>query len=113
MGRCRTAAKLPSREAAELPSLQPEPTQRCGCRVSGCTNRSIRAALRPPTRSNPRRAASQLQSNNTLPHSPASSVANACSKSAAGYSWVMTGVTSRPVWSMVVILYQVSNIRRP
>ena len=49
----------------------------------------------------------------TLPEWPERMTAKASSYSAMGKWWVMTGVTSSPLWTIAVILYQVSNISRP
>ena len=53
------------------------------------------------------------QESRTLPARPEFAMPKASWKSSAANRWVITGVTSRPDWSMAVILYQVSNISRP
>ncbi len=49
----------------------------------------------------------------TLPELPERITSMASSYSSAAKWWVITLETSRPVWSMASILYQVSNILRP
>ena len=54
-----------------------------------------------------------VQSRMTLPDWPERMMSKPCSKSSMAKRWVMAGATSRPLWSMEAILYQVSNISRP
>jgi hypothetical protein len=59
------------------------------------------------------RHACSLQSRMTLPVSPVRIAANASSNRSAGKRCVITGVMSRPLCSIDVIMYHVSYIWRP
>ncbi len=81
----------------------PAPAGWRGRAAAGCTQSG---GLRPDR-------IAQVQSSTTFPDCPDIIVSKPVLNSATGKRWVMTGEISNPARTMLLILYQVSNISRP